>query len=441
MFGPLLSTIRDIAAGLSSREPKPGSETMTVGRTSVPFLDLKSFSGEESETQELESATTPPNRLPFVSVYELADGEKVFDDPFREAYTTLVNELYDEEFDEALFELLTDARIIHQDNLASGASSSDADRLATQRFSQLTRESESIVDAFTREFTASDGTRIVESEIDSFIEQYSTSAQIDPAFENFFGKLIKKVGKAVKKVAKGIAKIGIGPILNQIKALIKPLLNKVLQKAIGRLPEAVWPAAHQLAAKLGFAKSAEQRIALGGDTSGASGDSSVSPEIMGSAVQASAGVDIAAIQKEFDEQIASAMLAEDEVELNLEVARLRSSSSAVATPVFANLDDARDRFIQELDNLKPGESAEPFIQNFLPAVLPALRLGVGMIGRPRVVQFLAKLLAKLISRLVGPRACSSALESHSRCGTETAKPRNVGSGEIWPCCFCGGGNG
>ncbi len=258
------------------------------------------------------------------------------------------------------------------------------------------------MDAFSREFTTSDGTRIVESEIESFIEQYSTSSQIDPAFENFFGKLVKKVGKAVKKVAKGIAKIGIGPILNQIKALIKPLLNKVLQKAIGRLPEAFWPAANQLAAKLGFAKPAEQTMAMGGDTSGASGDSLALPETVGSPVQASTGGDIAAIQKEFDEQIASAMLTEDEVELNLELARLRSSPSAVAAPVFANLDDARDRFIHELDNLRPGESPEPLIQNFLPAVLPALRLGVRIIGRPRVVQFLAKLLAKLISKLVGP---------------------------------------
>ncbi len=109
---------------------------MTVGRTSVPFLDLKSFSGVESETQEREVVTTSPIRMPFISVYEQADSENAFDDPVREAYSTLVNELYDEEFDEALFELLTEARILHQDHLASGYSSSDADRLATQRFSQ-----------------------------------------------------------------------------------------------------------------------------------------------------------------------------------------------------------------------------------------------------------------------------------------------------------------
>ena len=377
---------------------------MTVGHANVPFLNYTSFIGEESEAQETEQQTTLAVRSPFVSVYELADGESVVDDPLREAYSTLVNELYDEEFDEALFELLTDARNMHQDHLASGYSSSEADRLVTQRFSQLMRESEGMVDAIAREFGSRDETGIVESEIESFLERYSPSAQVDPEFENFFGKLFKKVGKAVKSVAKGIAKIGLGPILNKIKALIKPLLNQVLQKAIGKLPEAVQPMAQKLAEKLGFAapKPAEPATSPASDKSGTGGDAALPPENVGAPVQAAAGSDPATMQTEFDEQIAGALLAQDEVELNMEVARLRSSSSADAAPVFANLDDARDRFIQELDNLKPGESPEPYVQNFLPAVLPALRLGMRLIGRPRVVNFLAPLLAKLISKLIGP---------------------------------------
>src|SRR5262245_32074441 len=374
---------------------------MTVGHANAPFLNYTSFIGEESEAQETEQQTTLAVRSPFVSVYELADGESVVDDPLREAYSTLVNELYDEEFDEALFELLTDARNMHQDHLASGYSPSEADRLVTQRFSQLTRESEGMVDAIAREFGSRGETGIVESELESFLERYSPSVQIDPEFENFFGKLFKKVGKAVKSVAKGIAKIGLGPILNKIKALIKPLLNQVLQKAIGKLPEAVRPMAQKLAEKLGFSTPKPATDATGAP-SDAGGDTAIPPEIAGAPVQAAAGSDLATMQQEFDEQIAEALLAQDEVEFDLEVARLRSGSSAAAIPVFANLDDARDRFIQELDNLKPGESPEPYIQNFLPAILPALRVGVRLIGRPRVVNFLAQLLAKLISKLIGP---------------------------------------
>ncbi len=76
--------------------------------------------------EEMESA--PPVRAangpwsPFLSVYEADEGESQADQPLREAYATLVNDLYDEEFDEALFELLTSARTIHEDHLTAGHS-------------------------------------------------------------------------------------------------------------------------------------------------------------------------------------------------------------------------------------------------------------------------------------------------------------------------------
>jgi hypothetical protein len=386
---------------------------MTVGQASTPFLDFKSFTAEESEAQEPEIRVKLPVQSPFISVYESADGASAIDDPVREAYSALVNELHDEEFDEALFELLTSARNMHQDHLASGYSSNEAERIVTQHFSQLALESEAMVDAVAREFGSRDRSRIVENEVEAFFEQYSPSAQIDPSFENFFGKLIKKVGKVVKSVAKGVAKIGLGPILNQIKALIRPLLNKVLQKAIGKLPEAIQPAARKLAEKLGFAapKPAEPAPAPTGGQSASTGDTAIPVENAGAPVQAAAGSDLAAAQQEFDQGIAEALLAEDEVEVNLEIVRLRNASTSAAAPVYANLDEARERFIQELDNLKPGESPEPYVQNFLPAVLPALRLGIRLIGRTRVVNFLSPLLAKLISKLIGPQQSPALAQS------------------------------
>ena len=293
---------------------------------------------------------------------------------------------------------------MHQDQLASGTPVSEADRIVTQHFSDLIRESEAMVDAAAQEFGSRDTTSLAEGEIEMFFEHYSPSVQVDPTFENWLGKLVKKVGKAVKKVAKVAAKIGLGPILNKIKALIRPLLNQVLQKAIGKLPESVRPIAQKLAEKLGLAapKPAEPPAAAPTEQPGAGGDAANPPDTGGAPVQAAAGGDIAAAQQEFDQGIAEAMLAEDEAELELEVARLQSNSAAPAVPVFANLDDARDRFIQELENLGPDESLEPAVQNFLPAVLPAVRLGIRLIGRPKVVNFLAQLLAKLIAKLVGP---------------------------------------
>ena len=71
--------------------------------------------------------------------------------------------------------------------------------------------------------------------------------------------------------------------------------------------------------------------------------------------------------------------------------------------MFADLEDARERFAQELEELKEGESPAPYVENFLPAMLPALRIAIRLIGRPKIVGFLAGILGKLISKLVGPQ--------------------------------------
>src|SRR5262249_4660891 len=123
----------------------------------------------------------------------------------------------------------------------------------------------------------------------------------------------------------------------------------------------------------------------------------------GAAVQDAAGQGAATTQQELDEQLAGTLLAQDEVELNLEAAQLRAGAAACAKPVFAELDDAREQFIQRLGEIGQGESAAPHVQEFLPAVLPALRVGLRLIGRPRVINFLAELLARLIGKLIGPQ--------------------------------------
>ena len=387
---------------------------MTVANARAPFLDFQSFVVAEAETAEPEVRSLPSSRSPFISVYELVEGESTYDDPVREAYATIVNELHDEEFDEALFELQAHARALHDDHLSNGASRNEADRALTQHFSQLIRETETMVDAMAREFGTRDQTEIFETELQAFEERYTSSVTLEPQFEDFFKKAFKKFGSVVKKAAsgalKGITKLGLRPILNRIRSLIKPLLNKVLQKAIGKLPVAVQPAAQMLARKLGFAAPPPAPVdaapsATGADaTADGATDAASPPDAAGSPVQPVAGDEAGALQQEFDEQIAQMMLAQDEVELDMEVAQVRTSAESAAVPAFAELDDAREQFIQDLENLKEGESAEPYIQNFAPAVLPALRVGIRLIGRPRVVRFLAKYLARLVAKLIGPAA-------------------------------------
>ena len=91
------------------------------------------------------------------------------------------------------------------------------------------------------------------------------------------------------------------------------------------------------------------------------------------------------MQLEFDELLAEALLADDEVALELEVARERTATNGAGSPVFTNLDQARERFIDDLENLREGESPAPYVENFLPA-LTAIRLVMKVTGgRPRLV--------------------------------------------------------
>ena len=172
---------------------------MANGNSYTPFVDMPSFVREEGEVP-----VSPPSGgapwSPFLSVYEQIEGEAPFEDPVREAYVSVVQELYDEEFDESLFELLTDARNLHSDHLGSGHSQEDADRIVAQHFSDLIRESESMIDTMAREFGSRDD-GLVQQEIESFAERYAPPSTLEPAFEEFLGKLLKKVTKGVKAVA------------------------------------------------------------------------------------------------------------------------------------------------------------------------------------------------------------------------------------------------
>ena len=385
---------------------------MSVATIPAPFLAFDSFRPPaESETSVgygiSERAAT---RSPFVSVYEAGDDETAYDDPMREAYAGLIDELHDEEFDEALFELECHARALHDRQLGAGMQRSQADRAVMQHFSPLVRECEAMVDAMAQQFAPRQGAGLVEGEVDAFLEGYAPAGsyemQQEPQFEQFFGKLLKKVGSVVKKVAgaaiQGVTKLTLGPLLSRIKALVKPLLQRVLQKAIGHLPAPVQPIALQLARKLGFAPP-EPAPAPTATAPTPADATAADTDLAAAGVQAVAGADAPPPQQEFDQQVANAVLAQDETQLDMEVAQSVALGQAEAPPVFAELDDARERLIQELQDLRPGESPQPMMENFIPAVLPVLKLGIRLIGRPRVINFLSPLLAKLISGLIGPQ--------------------------------------
>ena len=139
------------------------------------------------------------------------------------------------------------------------------------------------------------------------------------------------------------------------------------------------PAARTLAARLGVSLELEEE----GEDEAASG--------------------VEAIQHEFNQQVADLLFATSEVKQDLEVSRAVSESQVATENPLGELDRAREQFIRELGQLKEGEDPTPLLEEFIPAVLPVLKLGLKLAGRKRVVNFLAKLVSKLIVKFVGPQ--------------------------------------
>ena len=69
------------------------------------------------------------------------------------------------------------------------------------------------------------------------------------------------------------------------------------------------------------------------------------------------------------------------------------------------IDDARNRFMNGLIS-ESEPNLQKLTQDFIPAILPVLRVGIRLIGRDRVVNFIASLVAKLLNPLVGKNLSS-----------------------------------
>jgi hypothetical protein len=370
----------------SSAEENYGSRSFTQDFESpFPSTTTMSFVGEESEVVEGQVPYSNIAQLdsPFRSIYELASDEGTID-PEAEEVMEFLNELYDEEFDEAVFELVSEADEFYQDRFESEygdplVQKMQAMRMLEQHFAPLVTESEAFLDTMAKEL----GQRntIGAAEVEAFIDRYEPQNSLSPSFENFFGSLIKKVGSLAKKGISLVGQLGLKPILEKLKQLLKPLLKKVLGMAINKLPVALRPIAEQLRKRFLNLEFEEE------DTS----EEDATPDISG-------------IQREFDEQIANLLFAKEAVEQEVAIAEyIQESQKPITHDPLSELDRARTQFITRLGELREGEDPTPLVENFIPAILPVLKVAINMIGRPKVQRFLAKPLAQLIRKFVDPQ--------------------------------------
>ncbi|WP_276370837.1 hypothetical protein [Chryseolinea sp. H1M3-3] len=372
----------------------------------TPFADISTLkeatrSNEPAEVaysnflHELES--------PFTRTYEVAGNSAVVTQ-VAEEFVQFLGELNDAEFSDSLYELASEMEDRWLPKISNEAAMGDhyvpfATQQAREFITPLLMETETMIDKVAQHFSGNNLSDYNEKEIETFFSELEFSDNnFSPAQEQFFGKIINKVKSVVKKgvdlAKKGINAVGkilpVNIILNKIKGLIKPLLDKVLKFAIGKLPKNLQPHAQTLAKK--FLKL----------------EAPAAPE----STELFSSGEIDGIQTEFDTTVAQLLFTADEVEGNSIVSEYEFSDEVIERELAyeaggitpPSLESARQQFINELKSLPPGESPAPAIERFLPAAIlalqPVIKVAISVIGRQKVINFLAGLLAKLVGKYV-----------------------------------------
>ncbi len=352
-----------------------------------PFLDVTTFPRQQSEAVEGNASPADlPSYSPFFSTYGIEGGEERVD-PDSEEFIQFLGELHDEGFDDAVFELINEASTLYEDRFIheyQDATSQpiDAERFLQAHFEPLENELELLLDTLVADLENRDFATMTAFEIEALIDSYQPTRELSPNFENFggwFKKKLKKAAKWAKKKGKALAARAFRAAAKKMRRYLKPLLKKILTFAIGKLPKKYQGMATLLRQKLGY--EIEEKIFFEGE-------------------QDSTG-ETDQIQKEFDLFIANVLHTDDEMKHELMLAEIIDESEQPLSDDVADLDSARETFIDGILDLKEGESAEPVVEEFLPAVMWAVKIGLKFYGRPKLVNYLAKYLANLIKRYVG----------------------------------------
>ena len=331
------------------------------------------------------------------------------------------SELRDEAFDEAVAYLADETEQAISDRFAgeTAGNAAERERYAETLLSPLHFEALQYLDALEAGVGGLDLASMDEAQLDELLARFDpATGEVTPAGEEFIGALVRKAKKAVKFVARTASKVHktvtrtvgkvastvLGPVLAKLKALVRPLLKRVLSFAIGRLPAPLQPAARKLAAR--FTGEHE-----GDETAEGEGALLSGPE---------------ALAESFDAALAQSLApgADDEFEDEFEDAGTAAESRELET-----LAEARERLVDRVSHAGDGEDLSVEVEQFVPALLGALRVGINLVGRPKVVSFLARFLGQGIRGWVGPKLAGPLSQAIVDTGLRLVALESPGDGE------------
>ena len=257
-----------------------------------------------------------------------------------EAFAQALAELEDEQFDEAVAQLVDEAAGYHLASGAAWSSSEAAPALATAELEAwvqpLQYQADRMLENMADRLDGEDLATLREPELEALFESLRPDPGFLPeAFENFLGGVFNAAKKMVKMAAKGVASVAklaslpIRFLLEKLKALVRPLLQKVLQKAVGLLPPSVQPLARTLATRL--VGQSEGEVSVGDHD----------------------------LARQFQVQAAALLSTPTEAEADALVTEAEAEAAEPGIPAFEEVDNARAQLAEQLAALPLGKNPSP----------------------------------------------------------------------------------
>ncbi|KJV31306.1 hypothetical protein [Luteibacter yeojuensis] len=331
--------------------------------------------------------------MPFAESGGMPVAEAATDQRLMQAFA----QLRDEAFDEAVAFLAeeTEQAIADRFTDESPASVAERERYGDAQLAAVRFEAQQYLSSLEAGLADAHIDALTDEQLSEALDRLDPQpGELTPAGEEFLGSLINKAKSAVKFVANAAKGVGsvvgkvagtlLGPVLQKLRGLINPLLKRVLSIAIGRLPAALQPSARALAKQMASETWQEGQAAYEGDAS---------PATL---------ADTAALAESFDASLAEALVADPAMGFAGESYEDADREAAPDGRALERLAEARGELIDRIRTAQDEEDLAPAIEQFVPALLGALRMGIKLVGRPKVVQFLARYLGQVIRGWVGP---------------------------------------
>ncbi len=434
----------------------------------TPFADEAELEqpAEQGEALSQFSNEQYASFTPFANEYETTPTEGEWEvDEKEQQYYEVLDELYDREFETAVYNMVNEM----QENFMSYeaenpfANETQTAQLASQYLQPVLNEANNLFNEMAAAMETMPLQQMSEAELESALDNIyqQRESNLTPAQEFFLKKLHNKAKGAAKAHAKkkgggAIAK----KIFQKLGPIVKPLIEKVLNLALNKLPPDIRKIAKEFAKKL-FKKKSSQRddtddIETTDDNDNRpynrdndEGANDNDQDDRAENIQDSNDEDddsykgedgetpttypVQNIQAEFDHYIARYIQTDNET---LQQNLLNEYENNVEKEATADntLHEAKEQFIQELENLKEGEDPSPALENFITAAIKgaqtAARIAIKIIGRDKVVAFLAKLMAKWISKYISEEKAMKLATVMADKGLkllklETAEPQNI----------------